>query len=122
MSRATDMARRQTQQANDNLKLALEYILGTAEGRELYRWIRANSHVFAPAPQDGTERWLGWRDLGLFLVSSMRAANLRGCLLAEEEGAHDEAARRAAFDAAIKADEREARENNPFPETSNHKD
>lgn len=122
MSRATDIARRQTQQANDTLKHALETILDTSEGRELYRWISANSHVFAPAPQDGTERWLGWRDLGLFLVSTMRAANLRGCLLAEEEGAHDEVARRAAFDAALKADEREARENTPFPQNSTTQD
>jgi len=122
MSHLSDTAARHAQQDNDALLLALANVLGTSEGRELYRWIRDNSRVFDPAPADGAERWLGWRAFGLYLLDTMRRANLRACHLAEEEGAHEQAIRYAALEDARRADEREAREKNPFPETSTPQD
>lgn len=122
MSHLSDTAARHAQQDNDALLLALANVLGTSEGRELYRWIRDNSRVFAAAPADGLERWTGWREFGLYLLDTMRRADLTACHLAESEGAHDDAMRYAALEEARRADERETRENNLFPETSNHKD
>ena len=122
MSHLSDTAARLAQQDNDALLLALANVLGTADGRELYRWIRDNSRVFAAAPADGLERWTGWREYGLYLLDTMRCANLPACHLAETEAAHDDAMRYAALEDARRADEREAREKDPFPETSNHKD
>jgi len=124
MSHVSDTIARHAQQDNDTLLTALNLVLGTSEGRELYRWIRANSRVFEKAPTDGLHRWSGWRDFGLFLLDAMRRANLTACQMAETEGAHTEAVRYAALEDARRADEREARENElfPTPQTSNQKD
>jgi hypothetical protein len=120
MSHLSETTDRHAQQDNDALMLALANVLGTSEGRELYRWIGANSHVFDSAPQDGTERWLGWREFGLYLLDTMRRANLRACHIADEEAAHERSARWAELENAARMDERER--NDPLPETSNHKD
>ena len=124
MSHYSDTIARQVQQSNDNLLHALGVVLETPEGRELYRWIKANSRVFSQAPADGLHRWSGWRDFGLFLLDTMRSANLAACHMAETEEAHTEAVRYAALEDARRADKREAAENDlfPNPQTSNQKD
>lgn len=123
MSHLSVLASRIEQRDNDALLHALASVLATPEGREIYRWILVNSHVFAPAPEDKAERWLGWRDLGLYLLETMRAANLSGCQLAESEAVDIAASRLAEIDQAAHDDERERLALDPFsPETSNHKD
>jgi len=123
MSHVSDTLARHAQQDNDNLHHALGAVLETPEGREIYRWIKANSRVFSQAPTDGLHRWSGWRDFGLFLLDTMRSANLMACHMAETEGAHTEAFRYAAIEEARRADERETRENELFPpQTSNQQE
>lgn len=123
MSHLSVLASRIEQRDNDALLHALASVLATPEGREIYRWILVNSHVFAPAPEDGAERWLGWRSLGLYLLDTMRRANLQACHLAEAEGANDDAGVYAELEEARRADERERLALDPIsPETSNHKD
>lgn len=123
MSRVTDMAARHAERDNNEIGGALFRILMTPDGRAVYRWIRANSRVFSEAPSDGTDRWLGWRDLGLYLLETMRAANLSGCQLAESEAVDIAASRLAEIDQAAHDDERDRLALDPiFPETSNHKD
>lgn len=123
MSRVTDTVARQSERDNNAIGGALARILTTPDGRAVYRWIRANSRVFSAAPTDGTDRWLGWRDLGLYLLETMRSANLSGCQLAESEAVDIAASRLAEIDQAAHDDERERLAIDPFsPETSNHKD
>lgn len=123
MSRVTDTVARQSERDNNEIGGALSRILTTPDGRAVYRWVRANSHVFSAAPTDGTDRWLGWRDLGLYLLETMRAANLSGCQLAESEAVDIAASRLAEIDQAAHDDERERLALDPIsPETSNHKD